>query len=144
MQFIFTRSHTLDSFVVRVFTWSRWSHVGVIVNGMVIDAMPKSGVRHLSLKKVIAQSSDYEIISVDVPNEKEIIEFGLAQVGKPYDWSAIFSIVFSRDWHEEDKWICSELWAAAFEKFGIKAFPTSAQRVTPEDWYKYVKNLRSA
>jgi uncharacterized protein YycO len=63
--------------------------------------------------------------------------WALTQVGKPYDFSAITGIVLNRDWHNENKWFCSELLVVAFEKAGapiLSTRPSSAfWRVTPRD-----------
>jgi uncharacterized protein YycO len=42
-----------------------------------------------------------------------------AQIGKPYDHSAIWGFVRGRDWRQADSWICSELQAAALEHAGV-------------------------
>jgi uncharacterized protein YycO len=41
------------------------------------------------------------------------------QIGKPYDWRAIWAFAFNRNWQEEDSYICSELQAAALMKAQI-------------------------
>ncbi len=43
------------------------------------------------------------------------LAFAHAQVGKPYDYTAIAGFLARRDWREDDSWFCSELQAAAFE-----------------------------
>jgi hypothetical protein len=59
--------------------------------------------------------------------------FLTAQIGKPYDISAIEAFVVGRDWHDADSWFCSELIAAALEHAGI--FPAElaspANKITP-------------
>jgi hypothetical protein len=42
-----------------------------------------------------------------------------AQVGKPYDKTAIFGFVAGRDWRAPDSWFCSELQARAGEVAGL-------------------------
>jgi hypothetical protein len=42
--------------------------------------------------------------------------FAMAQVGKPYDNTAIEAFVFGRDWRQDDAWFCSELAAACLEQ----------------------------
>lgn len=51
--------------------------------------------------------------------EVAFYRFLRAQLGKPYDRTAIWAFAFNRDWHEADAWICSELQAAALEAAGI-------------------------
>lgn len=51
--------------------------------------------------------------------EKCFYQFLNAQVGKPYDSSAIWGFAAGRDWREKDSWFCSELQMAALEDAGI-------------------------
>lgn len=67
-------------------------------------------------------------LALDIPAEALI--FALAQIGKPYDWTAIAGVLMRRDWHEEDSWYCSELGAATVESW-IPVF-AKFNRVTPE------------
>lgn len=64
-------------------------------------------------------------------------EWARTQLGKSYDFSAISGIAFNRDWHDPERWFCSELVAASFEAVGEPLLSTrpSAQvfRVTPRD-----------
>lgn len=64
-------------------------------------------------------------------------EWALAQIGKPYDFSAIAGIAFDRDWRDESRFFCSELIALAFEKVGAPILSTrpssAAYRITPRD-----------
>ncbi|MDR3439891.1 hypothetical protein [Telmatospirillum sp.] len=56
-----------------------------------------------------------------------------AQIGKPYDVTAIEAFIAGRNWHDPDAWFCSELIAAALEHAGVFPYPLSspANRVTP-------------
>lgn len=45
--------------------------------------------------------------------------FLIAQLGKPYDSSAIWGFVAGRDWRSANSWYCAELAAAALEIAGI-------------------------
>jgi hypothetical protein len=42
-----------------------------------------------------------------------------AQLGKPYDMSAIVAFMLDRNFHDPDQWFCSELVTAALEAAGI-------------------------
>jgi hypothetical protein len=51
-----------------------------------------------------------------------VLDFALAQIGKPYDLGAVLAIALrvtcDRNWRRPDKWFCSELVAAACEAGG--------------------------
>lgn len=60
--------------------------------------------------------------------------FLLAQVGKPYDATAIAGVALNRDWREPDSWMCSELAAAALEQSGwLSRLSTQDNHVSPRD-----------
>lgn len=64
--------------------------------------------------------------------EKRFYAFLDAQLGKPYDSTAIWGFVAGRDWRADDSWFCSELQAAALEAAGIiPALYTPANKVSP-------------
>jgi uncharacterized protein YycO len=73
---------------------------------------------------------DYEVM-------KAACAWASSQIGKPYDFSAVSGIAFDRDWHDENRWFCSELIAVAFEKVGhplLSTRPSAVSwRVTPRD-----------
>ena len=85
---------------------------------------------------------DYATFSADFRYSTECTQaqydqartFLLAQVGKPYDFFDIGSILFNRNWHDPSKWICSELWAATMESAGlIRPLHAALNLITPED-----------
>lgn len=51
--------------------------------------------------------------------EDAFYRFLRAQLGKPYDKTAILGFVVGRNWRNSDKWFCSELQAAAGEIAGL-------------------------
>ena len=61
----------------------------------------------------------------------------MAQVGKPYDETAILAFALNRDWRETDAWFCSELAAAALEAAGVFPYKLAASenKITPEDLF---------
>lgn len=61
--------------------------------------------------------------------------FLTAQIGKPYDISAIEAFVVGRNWQEEDAWFCSELIAAGLVRAGVFAYPLAvpSNKITPAD-----------
>lgn len=61
-------------------------------------------------------------------------DFMHAQVGKPYDVTAIAGLIAGRNWREDDSWICSELVTAGAEISDfIPKLSSSVNHVTPRD-----------
>lgn len=62
-------------------------------------------------------------------------EWARTQLGKKYDYSAIFGIALDRNWKDQGKWFCSELCSAAFDITKAPLFNPLADpwRITPRD-----------
>lgn len=94
---------------------------------------------------VLARPSGYDAgqrtreLIVSLPSTAEQDDafhaFLRAQIGKPYDLTAIAALVLGRDWTEADSWFCSELQAAALVHAGwFPAAPATAfAKITPRD-----------
>lgn len=69
-----------------------------------------------------------------LPAETLFYDFLRAQVGKPYDVTAIAGLAFDRNWREDDSWFCSELMAAALETCGyLPALSAANNHISPRD-----------
>jgi uncharacterized protein YycO len=104
-----------------------------------VDARVTLGARSQGGVKLRSQSEDYysRVEQFTCANIEKMYEFALTQVGKPYDYSAIFGIALHRDWHDESKWFCSELVAVAAERAGNPLLSTRPSiqpyNITPRD-----------
>ncbi len=135
MRLIFSRKRSLGSLLIRFFCWSRWSHVSIVESDeFVIDAtFQHGGVRHRGLAVLLRESSAHQEVTVDVPDEAAALGFARAQVGRPYDWTALVGHVLrSGRWPDPDAWFCSELVEASLLAGGLMRFRVDASRITPE------------
>jgi hypothetical protein len=129
MKVIFGRNNLPFSWLIRVFTWSRWSHCGVIVGGDVIEATATKGVVITPLAEFVARYRDHHVahhavIDTDFSGHGR----ALAEVGKKYDFLAIVGILFRAGWSNERRWFCSELVAHAAGTYRKER----VSRITPE------------
>lgn len=90
------------------------SHVDAVMpDGTLLGARESGGVK--------IRPSGYEtftrIVRVVLPatdeQAKTFYDFLRAQIGKPYDMSAIMAFAANRNWQDNDSWFCSELQTAA-------------------------------
>lgn len=136
MKLLLTAKNNIGSWFIRVFTWSRWSHIAIVVDGYVIEASALHGVCFTPLEQALNGTTDHAFIEVPCSNPDAVIQAALSQADKPYDWGAIFGFGFRRDWQDDKKWFCSELPAWAFEQAGCPVFRSEAMhRVLPEHWW---------
>ncbi|RTL37167.1 MAG: hypothetical protein EKK53_21595 [Burkholderiales bacterium] len=140
MKLLFCRQNSISSWLIRFFTWSPWSHVAIVENDeYVIDStFLHGGVKRRPLLEAVQRYSRMELLEVDLANEEAAMEFVRSQIGKPYDWTAIFGFVFRRDWAEPDSWFCNELAEAAFVAGGRRRFREDIARITPRDSWAVV------
>lgn len=60
-------------------------------------------------------------------------DFLMAQVGKKYDFAACAGVLFQRDWRDDSRWMCSELWTRTMEVGKIIGeLPVGVNRITPQ------------
>ena len=77
----------------------------------------------------------YVHLPATTPQDDAFHAFLRAQIGKPYDLTAIEALALGRDWTTPDSWFCSELQAAALRTCGWFAsdLATQAAKITPRD-----------
>lgn len=138
VQVIFSRGNSPVSWLISFLTWSRWSHVGVITpTGTVIDAhFPR--VREVSQRKFKSTARKTAVVEFDHPDPDALFVWLRSQIGKPYDWRALFGFMLRREeWNRPRAWFCSELVAGGFQATGGALFrSTRVGRITPEDLWK--------
>lgn len=133
MQILFTRRGTLTCRVIRFLTWSQWSHVAVVIGDRVYEAMAATGVRCTTWQAALDGVTRHDLLSAGGADPVLAEAFLRAQVGKPYDWTAICGMFMRRDWQRDDRWECTELAAAALLAGGLQPFRKPMNRVVPED-----------
>ena len=121
------------SWIVRLVTWSKYSHVAIVDGDFIIEAALWFGVRRRSLAVAIEHARCYEFVRFESDDPIRIINLAKGQIGKPYDWLALIGIWLHRDWQTVDKWFCSELVAWAFDKASEPLFSKNVlNRVVPQ------------
>lgn len=136
MRLLFCNSDKIGSWIIRKLTFSKWSHVAVCINDTeVIEAVwPK--VRQTTIHHVIDTHKEYKFAFIHVPHEEKAITFLKNQLGKRYDWRALFGILTpNRDWSREDEWDCAELAASSINRGSAYDLFKDAARVTPQMLY---------
>ena len=130
---IYGRNNKPGSAALRLFMWSRFSHEAIVDGDVVIESTADGGVHETPLREFIDRYTYCEMHEKPsaYPHE-EVVRRARTQIGKKYDWSAIFGIAFRTGWDNPDCWVCSELrgWAS-----GVVS-PHRTGRYTVEDSYK--------
>lgn len=138
----FVGAASIGGELIEWFDHGRFSHVdAVLPDGRLLGARSDSvgGAQ----PGVQIRTPDYAawnaILRVDLPStpemEAKFYAFLKAQIGKPYDKTAIVGFVTGRDWRDSNAWFCSELVAAALEACGWFKWPLIVpdEKVAPDD-----------
>jgi hypothetical protein len=138
------------SFVIRHMTHSPFSHCDFeLPDGTLLGASdsPKAPIISGNSRGVALRPSHYEDyglrrrMQIKTDKADAIIAFAMAQIGKPFDNSALYSFWSDaapgeRDWHNPDMWFCAELVVCSIEAAGFWS-PVPAQwpknRISPPD-----------
>jgi hypothetical protein len=103
-----------------------FSHSASGGKGIYLSSLPGKGVCFHSEP---AYKEKFVTLDVDAA---PVFEFMVSQLGKPYDWGGVFSLGIHRNWHDENKWFCSELLAAAINK-SKQMFSLASNKIVPRD-----------
>ncbi len=137
----FSAQHDVGSDLIEWFSQGIYSHVDTVLpDGRLLGA--RSDVVGGAPAGVQIRTPDYapfiRKLIVPLPCEQHRYDryhrFLEAQLGKPYDSTAILAFAFGRDWQEEDSWFCSELVAAGLCTSLYFTYPLAApaNKITPD------------
>lgn len=129
---------TLNHWISRMICWftrGKWSHVEIFLpDGRLLGAMPGKGVITRKFSSIAKSKYRVDRIRVKDENAAQTVYWAARQeLGKPYDWAAIFGFVFRRNWQKPKKWFCSELVAWSFQRAGEQLLDTKASFISPRD-----------
>lgn len=136
----FVREPCLSSDLIAWFTQGHYSHVDCVTPaGKALGSRSdRVGGQPAGVEVRPADYATFSLVTffeIDTTpkQEKTFYKFLNAQLGKPYDTTAIWGFVTGRDWREPDSWICSELQAAALEAAGIvKPLVVPTNKISPD------------
>ena len=135
MQLLSISSTGVFAYFIKLFTFSKWNHSAIYFDdmGIVVDSTLKTGVRKTTYESFITRYPNYDVSVIEVPDLEASKEFAFAQVGKPYDWTAIFGLVFRNSWEEPDSWFCSELAESIIKAGGLQRFRDNLSKLVPKE-----------
>ena len=134
MKLLFSRRHHLGSWLIRMITWSEYSHVDLVLDdGLLIGAIAGDGVVLSKVSERAVMSSKMVLMEIPVKDMPASEAFAIGQLGKQYDWLGVIGIGLKRNWQEDDKWSCAELVASILAAGGQRPFDSKYHhRITPQ------------
>lgn len=137
IKIIFGRNNLPFSWLIRIVTWSRWSHCAVVINDdYVVEARAFKGVVITPLQEFIDRYNTHEFAELPVYDSVSNAYDRLgACIGMKYDYLAALGVLFRTGWNNSNAKDCSELLATISKMFR----EDKVSRITPEDIYRISK-----
>jgi len=125
VKFHFYKGKSFISKIIKWRTFSIYSHVSIEIDGDVWEAWEGSSasgvVKSSNPSYYHTPLTEFDTIIVPMKNVKEWKTFLDLQIGKKYDYKAIFSFLRNRNKQDNSKWFCSEL-AHTYFDFEVKNY----------------------
>ena len=126
---VFFEGKGLISRAVQIQTRSRVSHVGIWLDGKLWESWHRGGVRNDR-----PLEGDYWLADIDAPYDVVRLRHFLSQqLGKGYDWSSVLRFISRRSAEVNNRFMCSELFVAAFRYAGANLLNIEAHHASPRD-----------
>lgn len=135
---LYARSASLGGLLIRHHdnvAPGRWSHGAVLLWGQVVEAHALHGVRSIPLSEFEATYSRIERVEYEVPDAAAGEAWLVSQIGKGYDYLAVFGRLFRRSWQDTSRWHCQELVETYLAQCGRQRFRDSPAHITPNLGY---------
>lgn len=136
LKVMFTNSKMPLSPIIRAVTWSKFSHMAIVINDHEILHSDFHGVRIEPLVDLQARSKNWMIVEYKCDRPEDLITACKTQLGKPYDFTGLIGIAI-RDVNLQDdsKWWCSEIPAFGALISNQPFFQDEyLHRITPQHW----------
>lgn len=132
MKLIFGASRMPGSLLLQFFTFSQWSHVGIVYGEFVVEArFPR--VRMTTVGDFQAHYPRWEFAELPCADEAVAEAYARSRVGRLYDIGGLLAFPFqNRDFESSSRDFCSELPIRAAAAGGTRYVrEQSLSRVTP-------------
>ena len=104
-----------------IFSCAKYSHTEIVFStGEFFSSSGRDGGTRFKEIEIKPARWDFVDIPVNADQEKQVLEFCKSQIGKKYDWRAIFFSQFLKLKREDPgKWFCSEICLRAIQELGF-------------------------
>lgn len=119
------------SIAIKLFTVSRWSHVGIVDGDHVIETTLLTGCTRTPVDEWKKKHAKHHFAEIDCPRGvPAALEFAREQVGTKYDWRGIIGLAVRKGgFQQKHEWFCSELVIEASGLLKKQTFRASPQTV---------------
>lgn len=122
--------HLLSHLGIRLWTWSKWSHAELLIDGTCWSASARDGgVRR---KFIDVHSGRWDLVTLPLTEEEANRAWGwfIKHEGDGYDYLNIARFVLAPLGHERNKWVC-------FEAIGSALGLAATHKLTANDIFNW-------
>lgn len=132
---MFSRKRLPVSLLIRLVTWSSFSHCEILDGNELIGADMIHGVMVTPLDQRLRASSYVSVVDFPCEDPDAVIKAARSQLGKGYDFLGLLGLItHQRRWQSTENWFCSELVAWSFSAAGQPVFRDDmVARITPQN-----------
>lgn len=124
--------HTVSHYGIRVWTWSKWSHAELVIDGWCYSASARDGgVRR---KRIDLTSGRWDLVNLPL-TEKEVrraLAWFYLHDGEGYDYPGIGRWITPVIPHDPDRWVC-------FESIGAALGLAAPHKLTANDLWEWAE-----
>lgn len=130
--------HTVSHYAIRLWTWSRWSHGELVINGVCWSSSARDhGVRG---KVIDLTTGRWDVLPLDhLPQYQQdaALDWFRQNAGQRYDYRNIVRFILPFIGHNRRQRVCFE---AIAESLGL----AGAHKLTANDLHQWAKSSRAA
>lgn len=122
--------HTASHYAIRLWTWSRWSHAELVIDGWCYSSSARdSGVRR---KQIDLTSGRWDLLSLNLTEQQvsRALAWFLQHEDDMYDYLNIGRFILPIIGHERDRWVC-------FEAIGESLGLAGTHKLTANDLHRW-------
>lgn len=121
--------HTLGHYAIRLWTWSKWSHAELVINGVCYSSSARDG--GVRAKVIDLNSGRWDVVSIQC-DEQAALRWFAEHDAQPYDYWNIGRFILPLIRQERDQWVC-------FESIGAALGFAGAHKLTANDLWQWAK-----
>lgn len=124
--------HTVSHYAIRLWTWSKWSHAELVIDGLCYSSSSRDG--GVRAKHIDLNSGRWDVVEFNLTDEQtaQALAWFLSNDGDKYDWAGIVRFVIPFLPQGGRRWFC-------FEAIGESLGFAGAHKLTANDLYKWAK-----
>lgn len=123
--------HSLSHHAIRLWTWSKWSHAELVIDGVCWSASARDG--GVRFKTINLQSGRWDLVSAPLSEDEvsRALAWFLKHEGEGYDYLNIGRFILPFLGQKRNRWVC-------FEAIGSALGLAGAHKLTANDLFHWL------